>query len=137
LCSYVVFQACENYIKGIYWTYAYYKKQDIDYYWYYPYSYPPTIKDIANHAIAITKPIITLNGYFIPSYLQLLLVLPRDSKHLMKNQYQNYVENVHSGLYHLYPVNYKIQTFLKTHLWECSPILPIININYIKRILAL
>ena len=137
LCSSVVFQACENYIKGIYWTYSYYKKKDLDYYWYYPYSYPPTIKDIANHSIANSQPEITLNGDFIPSYLQLLLVLPRDSKTLMKKQYHTYVDNVHAGLYHLYPINYKIQTFLKTHLWECSPILPMININYIKRVLSL
>ena len=35
------------------------------------------------------------------------------------------------------PVNYNIQTFLKTHLWECSPILPLINIDYIKYIISM
>jgi hypothetical protein len=45
--------------------------------------------------------------------------------------------DIYSGLFHMYPVKYNIQTFLKTQLWECSPILPLININYIKRVIDL
>ena len=45
------------------------------------------------------------------------------------------MEDIYHGLFHMYPVKYKIQTFLKTHLWECCPILPLININYIKRVI--
>jgi len=54
---------------------------------------------------------------------------------LVNNRYRSYVTDIHNGLYHMYPINYEIQTFLKTHLWECSPILPLINIKYIKKIL--
>ena len=38
------------------------------------------------------------------------------------------------GLKYLYPREYKIQTLFKTHLWECYPILPIINIDKIIKI---
>ena len=57
--------------------------------------------------------------------------------HLINHKYKKYMTDIYSGLFHMYPVNYNIQTFLKTHLWECSPVLPLININYIKNIISL
>ena len=137
LCSTVLFHSCQNYVKGIYWTYSYYKKKGLDYDWYYPYTYPPTIKDIANHAVANPCPEIIKKGSFVPSYIQLLVVLPKESKHLVKKEHQKYMDSIYAGLYHMYPDKYKIQTFLKTHLWESSPILPSINIQYIQRVLSL
>ena len=38
------------------------------------------------------------------------------------------------GLRYLYPTEYKIQTLFKNHLWECCPILPVINIDKIIKI---
>jgi len=134
-CSIVVSQACENFIKGIYWTYAYYKKYDIDHLWYYPYTYAPTIKDIANYCVANKKPEILKVGNYVPNYVQLLIVLPKESKHLLNDKYKKYMGDVKHGLYHMYPDKYKIQTFLKTHLWECSPILPTINISQLLKLL--
>lgn len=132
--SYILNQACENYIKGIYWTYAYYKRRDLDHTWYYPYSYPPSIKDIANHSQANDAPIINAVGTFVNSSIQLLIVLPKESKDLLQSNHRKYMEDIKFGLYHLYPDKYKINTFLKTHLWECSPNLPIINITNIMMI---
>ena len=136
LSSTVLFTACQNYIKGIYWTYAYYKKRDLDYDWYYPYTYPPTIKDIANHAIANTMPVIIKKGGFVDDKIQLLVVLPKDSMKLLITEHVKYMDDICAGLYHMYPDKYKIQTFLKTQLWECSPVLPTINIQYIQNILS-
>ena len=39
--SYIINNASFNYIKGIFWTYSYYKNNIIDHEWYYPYNYPP------------------------------------------------------------------------------------------------
>jgi 5'-3' exonuclease len=135
--STVMFNACNNYIKGIYWVYSYYKGMDIDCEWYYPYNYPPTIKDILNHSIANEVPILNNNNNFVPSYIQLLIVLPKYSFHLLSIKHQRYMLDIYSGLFHMYPVKYNIQTFLKTQLWECSPILPLINLNYIIKVLEL
>ena len=136
LCSSVLHNACQNYITGIYWTYAYYKKMHLDYDWYYPYTYAPSIRDIANHAVANPAPEIAKKGGFVSSNIQLLVVLPKDSKHLLTAKYQKYMDDIYAGMYHMYPTTYNIQTFLKTHLWECSPVLPLINISYIQRIIA-
>ena len=135
--STVMFNACNNYIKGIYWVYSYYKGMDIDCEWYYPYNYPPTIKDILNHSIANEVPILNNNNNFVPSYIQLLIVLPKYSVKLLSKKHQRYMLDMYTGLFHMYPVKYNIQTFLKTQLWECSPILPLINLNYIIRVLEL
>lgn len=135
-CSLVVSQACENYLKGIYWTYAYYKKYDIDHYWYYPYTFPPTIKDIANYCIANKRPEILKVGDYVSCYIQLLIVLPKTSKHLLNDRYKKYMDDINYGLYHMYPDKYIIQTFLKTHLWECNPVLPTINIKYILNLVT-
>ena len=135
--STVMFNACNNYIKGIYWVYSYYKGMDIDCAWYYPYNYPPTIKDILNHSIANEVPVLNCDNEFVPSYIQLLIVLPKYSVHLLCKKHQRYMLDMYAGLFHMYPAKYNIQTFLKTQLWECSPILPLINLNYIIRVLEL
>jgi 5'-3' exonuclease len=136
--STVMFNACNNYIAGIYWVYSYYKGAPIDCEWYYPYNYPPTIKDILNHSIA-NEPAGLLNSdtKFVPSYIQLLIVLPKYSFKLLSKKHQRYMLDIYGGLFHLYPVKYNIQTFLKTQLWECSPSLPLINLNYIRRVLEI
>lgn len=136
--STVMFNACNHYIKGIYWVYSYYKGRDIDCEWYYPYNYPPTIKDILNHSIANEVPDAFVPSdvpSHVPSYIQLLIVLPKYSVNLLAKKHQRYMLDIYSGLFHMYPVKYEIQTFLKTQLWECSPILPLINIKYIRRVL--
>jgi 5'-3' exoribonuclease 2 len=137
LDSTVMFNACNNYIKGIYWVYSYYKGNAIDCEWYYPYNYPPTIKDILNHTIVNEAPVLNCENTFVTPYIQLLIVLPKYSVNLLAKKYQRYMLDIYSGLFHMYPVKYEIQTFLKTQLWECSPILPLINLNYIKRVLEI
>jgi 5'-3' exonuclease len=123
-----------NYIKGIYWTYNYYKKMDIDYTWYYPYNYPPTVKDISNYLKVNDIEEIKPKGEFLKPEIQLLLILPINSIDLIDDKYKKYMTDVSMGLKHLYPIEYKIQTLFKTHLWECCPILPIINIDKIIKI---
>lgn len=135
--STIMFNACNNYIKGIYWVYSYYKGRDIDCEWYYPYNYPPTIKDILNHSIANELPVLNTDNCFVKPYIQLLIVLPKYSVKLLPKKYQRYMLDIYGGLFHMYPVKYNIQTFLKTQLWECSPILPLINLNYIRRVIEL
>ena len=126
--------ASNNYIKGIYWTYNYYKKFDLDYTWYYPYNYPPTVKDISNYLkVNIIEPI-KLSGTYLQPKIQLLLILPIHSIDLIDKSSQKYMTDISFGLKYLYPSEYKIQTLFKNHLWECCPILPMINIEKIIKI---
>lgn len=133
--SYIINNASFNYIKGIFWTYSYYKNNIIDHKWYYPYNYPPTIKDISNYLYGNEMPIIEKMGEYITNELQLLIVIPKTSKNLLNNKLQKIMEDKTLGLYHMFPLKYKIHTYLKTHLWECFPELPKINIELMKNIL--
>ena len=144
---------CHNYIKGIYWTYNYYKKINIDYEWYYPYNYPPSITDISNYIkvndvgcggggrggcdgmVDVRGREEGNEGGRVSDYLQLLLILPLDSIDLIDDKYKKYMIDIKYGLTYLYPKKYKIQTLLKNHLWECCPILPVINLKRIKNII--
>jgi 5'-3' exoribonuclease 1 len=135
--SSLVSSVVSSFIKGIYWTYNYYKKFDLDYEWFYPYNFPPTSKDISNYLkVTSNIPDITNNGTFLSSKYQLLLILPIQSNHLL-----NFDEDLKSltidskkGFTYLFPQEFKIQTFLKTQLHECFPILPMIDIYKIKNI---
>jgi 5'-3' exonuclease len=126
--------ASNNYIKGIYWTYNYYKKFDLDYTWYYPYNYPPTVKDISNYLKVNKIQPIKLYGEYLEPKLQLLLILPIHSINLIDKSMQKYMTDASYGIKYLYPLEYKIQTLFKNHLWECCPILPMINIEKIIKI---
>ena len=134
--SLLISKACDNYIKGIYWTYNYYKKVDLDYTWFYPYNYPPTAKDISNY-MKVNSNIITEikeNKTFLKPEIQLLLILPINSINLIDEKYKSYMIDDKKGLKYLYPTEYKIQTLFKNHLWECCPILPMINIDKMIKI---
>jgi 5'-3' exonuclease len=125
-----------NYIKGIYWTYNYYKKIELNYKWFYPYNFPPTAKDISNYLTVNEIEKITNTGTFLDPNIQLLLILPIQSNHLLNfnENLKSYTTDISKGFKHLFPKEFKIQSFLKTHLHECYPILPIINIDKITKI---
>jgi len=123
-----------SFIKGIYWTYNYYKKFDLDYEWFYPYNFPPSCRDISNYLKGNNINEIKNNGSFLQAKIQLLLILPIQSNHLLDDDLKTYTTDITKGLKHLFPNEYKIQTFLKTHLHECFPILPMINIGKIIKI---
>ena len=53
----------------------------------------------------------------------------------LNNKLKKYNEDMNVGLYHMFPSNFHSHTYLKTHLWECYPELPKINIDLIKNIL--
>ena len=131
--SSVINMACSEFIKGIYWTYAYYKQRPHDNTWYYPYEYPPSIKDIANYTLGNKEPVMKDKHVPLTTNIQLMIVLPYESKHLIDSRYQKFMEDTKYGLYHLYPKSYNIRTYLKTHLWECAPCLPTINIEHIRK----
>ena len=120
--------AVSNFIKGIYWTYSYYKKFNLDLEWFYPYNYPPTSRDISNYLkVNEIDEIKKIGNYLLPE-IQLMLILPIQSNHLLSDRCLKLTK---SKLSHLYPIEFKIQTFLKNHLHECMPILPMINIKQI------
>lgn len=64
--------------------------------------------------------------------LQLLLVLPPCSKDLIPDKKKaQLMSDISLGCLHFFPTEFKISTFLKSFIWECSAILPDIDIKYL------
>ncbi len=132
--TYMISEVIDSYITGIYWTYNYYKGFDLDYDWYYPYNYSPTSKDIYNYINVKEINEIKKNGSFLHPKIQLFLILPIQSNHLLDDNFKILTTDIKKGFKHLFPIEFKIQTFLKNHLHECLPILPILDIGEIRKI---
>lgn len=126
-------RACLEYLRGMQWVFNYYFAGNASVKWYYPYSYSPTIRDLVLHHSFETRDLVgDVNNYIDPK-LQLLLVLPPQSVNIMRPKiYQNFVTQLGKGTCHFYPIDFEISTFLKTFLWECSPILPDLDMEYIS-----
>lgn len=123
--------ACAAYIKGLYWIQRYYTRQlKNDYTWHYPYAYAPTIKDLYNYMssmrvadiAAVTRSLSARNAEFVSPEVQLMTIMPLQSLDILPKKVQKKMTS--PKMAHMYPEKFKVHTFLKTYLWECSPILP-------------
>jgi 5'-3' exonuclease len=137
----VIAQACNEYITGLCWTYAYYKRLPKPFDWYYPYGYPPTLLDIANYLQGTVHEWQVLQDKWKDTHrkpiwleptVQLLCILPKDSSHLVPGKYRDWMTDHKYGLAYMYPSEYPIQTYMHTHLWECVPVLPPIDVHWIR-----
>lgn len=138
----VIMRSCDLYIKGILWTFLYYKRKPKDNMWYYPYNYAPTMTDVHNCLNSKLSCYETLEkewkikypkDIFCEPIVQLLSILPRESSGCLPLKYKKAMDS--PALDYLYPKQYKIQTFMKTHLWECSQVLPPMNVELCKLVI--
>lgn len=128
----IITKSCESYIHGLKWISDYYFNKSWKSDWFYPYNYSPTLLDIYNY-LEVNKQQLSEKSddtkvYTITSDLQLLIILPCLSKDVLPSELQSVMDH-YSTTGHYYPNNFKIQSYLKTKLHECHPILPTFNID--------
>jgi len=139
--------ACRLFITGIFWTYSYYKRLPKDHEWYYPYNYAPTLLDLSNNMHGTRWDTLQqrwsdaakshqARSEFVEPHVQLLTILPVESAALLPRKYKDVMTDPTRGCVHMFPVSYPVQTYLKTHLWECAPVLPMIDTEWIERCVA-
>ena len=130
---------CEKYIDGLLWTVNYYFNREYDEHWYYKYNVTPLCVDIyktlfAFDASSLTKRIneLQLNSLNIDvsPQLQLLSVLPIQSLNCVPAHLRKVMTEIQYGCLHYYPIEFTICTFMKKFLWECTPILPDIDMYH-------
>lgn len=137
----IISKACEEYLKGVMWTYQYYKRRPKDATWYYQYNYAPTSADLANHLFANSKSIEAWVNAKYPrtvttdSILQLICILPKSSISLVPRHAQKIITDDNLGCAYMFPDKYTIITYLKTHLWECHPVLPALDFKLLQQAL--
>jgi 5'-3' exonuclease len=138
----IIAQACKEYITGLCWTYAYYKRLPKPFDWYYPYGYPPTLLDISNYLQGTMHEWDQLQTEWKekhkrPTWLepgvQLLCILPKESAELLPPKFREFMFESSKGLTYMYPCEYPIQTYMHVHLWECAPVLPTLDVAWIRQ----
>ena len=71
-------------------------------------------------------------GKLIHPIVQLLSIMPQDSKELLPENYRKLMnKNSEIGIY--FPKTYKLDKFFKRYDWMCIPILPNLDINEINK----
>jgi 5'-3' exonuclease len=127
----------EAYLHTFLWNIKYYLHgyNACNWDWYYPYDYSPTLQDISNYLQShnITQTIklsIAENKPLSPLEL-LTVVLPESNMELMPLElYKKMVK--HREIF--FPNKYELNVALHTRYYECTPIIPKININLIRQL---
>lgn len=126
-----VSQIVEQYVHGMVWVLNYYKKGIPDWTWFYSHSYGPFLTDFHDYIMNdYIPPKFKLNDP-IPSFLQLLMVLPSCSKDLVPEPLTSLM-NSESALGRYFPDHFEIDLTGKRKDWEGIVILPCMNLADFK-----
>ena len=138
---------CKKYLEGLLWITNYYFDLSASHDWYFHYHYAPCVSDLHKYLMSLDEE--TINKMkdelkrdddklskeekdFNLAHLQLLLVLPPQSKSLLPSHLQPMMTDYGYGCLHCYPTDFKVLTFLKNKMWECTPLIPNIDIEQVK-----
>lgn len=126
--------AAAAYHEMLTWIHAYYFTRNASMTQYYPYAYSPLCVDLveAHHAPPADQRREEALADDLKT-MQLLLVLPPSSAHLLPESLRFVMTDPHAITHYMYPTQFNIQTFLKTFLWECSPSLPPIDLDLLRQ----
>lgn len=140
----------KKYLEGLLWITNYYFDLSASHDWYYHYHYAPCVSDLHKYLLSFdeekinkTKQDLMLDEgklsmeqqLFNLAHLQLLLVLPPQSKSFLPLHLQSIMTDYRYGCLHCYPTDFKVMTFLKNKMWECTPLIPNIDIEQVKQTL--
>lgn len=127
---------CYNYLETLKWTFDYYYNGCPSFHHSYNYYHPPTIKDLYkyfknNPSFDINK-ITFKKGVPVSPLVQLLSILPVESKKLLPDKIQDLMTSNKSPIVYYYPIDFEYDTYYKNYFWQCPPLLPVIDQNKIK-----
>lgn len=128
----IVKESCAKYFKTLQWIFAYYFMGSANPTWCYPYTYSPCIQDLGNYLLSSDcltwdEPSETTDIKLNPA-LQLLIVIPPQNIHLIEKKFHKIMQDIKYGCTHMFPINFRLHTFLKMFLWECHAELPPIDL---------
>lgn len=126
----IITSCCKNYVEGLNWCMEYYFNKTIISNWQYNFNYSPTILDLYNICNVHKFEFKQTKVYDIKTDLQLLMILPITSIDVLPNNLQSIMREFRYGYY--YPTDFRLETYLKSKLHECIPILPKINYHNLE-----
>lgn len=120
-------KACIKYVQGLQWVLTYYTHGTNNWKWYYPYYYAPFLSDIAKYIEDYDQDRTVCHTPFHP-FMQLLCVLPKESKHLLPNPLHDLM-----SISEFYPDDFKVDMDGKHNSWEGVVILPHMNFSILEK----
>ncbi|XP_017488381.1 PREDICTED: 5'-3' exoribonuclease 1-like [Rhagoletis zephyria] len=119
-----VLNIVNEYIKGVQWVLFYYFNGCVSWNWFYPFYYAPYVSDLSKFDIVDYK--FEKSRPFKP-LVQLLAVLPHQSKDFLPKACQNLTGGADSALREFYPKNVEIDMNEKIHDYEAIVLIPFIE----------
>ena len=127
----------KSYLDILKWTFDYYFHGNVSYYVGFPYAYGPPIDDIVKYLRKTNiemKNISFKKGNTYNSLTQLLYILPESSRNLLPKNARELMTSTNSLIRHYYPDEFKLNTCYKRYFWQCTPVLPCIDIELLKNV---
>jgi 5'-3' exonuclease len=121
-----------HYNIGLKWVAIYYFDKCPSWDWYYPFDHAPFLTDMARNKFNFNSINFQLGEALTP-YEQLLIVLPKETSYLLPPILRKIMTNINGTASHLYPDKFELDMIGKKKYWMCSPILPNLEINLIKK----
>lgn len=125
----MVNEVCTEYLNGLRWVCDYYYNRSADSAWFYPYNYSPTLVDLHNMLQTLDDIDADLElppPMHVDPELQLLMILPVQSVSLLP-KHLRWLMRDNSPISYMYPVDFRLETYLKTRLHECIPRIPVVQ----------
>ena len=129
---------CESYIKTLIWNARYYLNGCCSWTWYYSYDYPPTMADIFHYLDELKSLNHIKFNMDNPTNTQtlLMMVLPKNSSDYMPKSVFNHISSNPELDLIYFPTKYAINIPLHTRYYECSPIIPKVDIHKTESIIS-
>lgn len=123
---------CHKYFEGLQWVISYYTSGVPNWEWQFPYHYAPSASILAQHLSSFTFSEYEETRPYLP-YQQLLSVLPPKSANLIPKPLNRLLLDNNSPLKVFCPDIFNIDLSGKKNDWEGIVILPILNIEIMKK----
>lgn len=124
-------KVCFSYIKTSLWTFQYYHNWCPSFSWFYSYHYPPLLSDLITYLQLNTISPKFDNAYPVSPEMQLLCILPKQSKSLIRED----LHCVFERFPEMYPDDYQIDLNGKKYEWQSVVKLPFLSIESIVKYL--
>jgi 5'-3' exonuclease len=122
-------KAAHKYLESLGWTLAYYSGAQTDMNWYYPWLCPPRYETITAVCATLSRiPVPATQQPALKPTEQLAMVLPESSFNLLPAEYAALPRKYP----YAWPQSWDIYSFGRRFLWECEPLVPLIQPSQIK-----
>ena len=124
---------CLNYLEGLNWTFNYYFKGCKSWDYIYNNRHCPSLNDLiaTMNKFNLKSNITTKQTKPYSHIVQLLAIFPKKSINLIPKEYRKLITK---ELMEYYPESFEIDTYYKRYMWQCEPILPLINFEKINKL---